>query len=91
MRQSTRRSEITVLSFSVSFLGPLSQWKRYETLNGTHTRKDDLLFTSMIDPLFSYLLSMVGSRRIYLFFLYIILIFCDYGLTGTVKMSGMFL
>ncbi len=51
------------LSVTMSLPSLLSQQKHYETLHGTQTGRDDLLFTSMIDPLFSFLLSMVGSRR----------------------------
>ncbi len=34
-----------------------------------YSDRDDLLFTSIIDPLFSFLLLMVGSRRIFLVFM----------------------
>ncbi len=39
--------------------------KHDKKLYGTQTRRDDLLFMCMIDPLFSLFLSMFGSRRIY--------------------------
>ncbi len=38
----------------MSLPGLLSQQKRYETLKDTQTRRDNLLFTSMIDPLFFF-------------------------------------
>ncbi len=43
---------------------PLSQLQRYETLYGTQTGRDSLLFMSTIDPLFSFT-STVGSRRMF--------------------------
>ncbi len=58
-RQGDRR----LLPCLLQCLCPLSQQKRYEMLYGTQTRRDDLLFTSMIDP--SFLPSMVGSKRIF--------------------------
>ncbi len=51
---SANRLDITVLSFMMSLPGPLSQRKRYERLYGTQTRKDNSLFTSSIEPLFSF-------------------------------------
>ncbi len=50
--------------------GPPDQGQRYETLYSTQTVRDDLLLTSTIDPLFSFLLSVVGSSRIFLFELF---------------------
>ncbi len=35
--------------------GPLSQQKRYEMLYGTQTRRDNLLFTSMISLYYQWL------------------------------------
>ncbi len=45
--------------------GVLSQQRPYEMFNATQTAKDDLLFMSMMDPLFLFLLSVAGSRRIF--------------------------
>ncbi len=45
--------------------GLFSQQKPYETLHSTQTRRDDLLFTSMIDALFTFLHSMAGSREMF--------------------------
>ncbi len=53
MRPSVRRLKIIILSFTTSLASPLSQQKRYEMLYSTQTRRDDLLFTSLIDLLFS--------------------------------------
>ncbi len=69
-RVSKRRLEITILSFAMPLNGQLSQWKHYETLHGTRIRRDDLLFMSIIDPMFSFLLSIIGSRRILFFKLF---------------------
>ncbi len=71
MRPSTRRSEITILSFPMSLPSLLSQWKRFETLYGTQTGRDDLLFTSAIDPLFS-LFTICGWKQedIFLYFVF---------------------
>ncbi len=55
-----KRLETAILSFW------LIQWKHYETLYVTQTESDDLLFTSMTDLLFSFLLSVVEGRRIFL-------------------------
>ncbi len=63
-RPSARRLEITLLSLTTPLPGPLSQQRRYETFHCTQTRGDDLLFMSMIDLLFSFFHSMVGSRKI---------------------------
>ncbi len=46
----------------------------HNALRHTDDGRDNLLFTSLIDPLFSFLISMVGSKMI--FFLKIISIFC---------------
>ncbi len=53
------------LSVTMSLPDPLTQQKHYETLYGTQSGRDDLLFTNMINPLFSFLLSVVGSRRFF--------------------------
>ncbi len=60
MSPSVRRLEVTILSFTMPLPSHPSQRKRYETLYGTC-----LLFISTIDPLFSFLLPMVGSRRMF--------------------------
>ncbi len=65
MRPLARRLTITVLSFTVPLLIPLSQQKRYKRPYNTQTRGDDLSFTSMPDPLLSFILCMVGSRRLF--------------------------
>ncbi len=54
MRPSGRRLEITILSFPVSLPALVSEQNRYETLYGTQTKRDDLLFPSMVDTLFSF-------------------------------------
>ncbi len=50
------------LSFTTPLPGQLSQQKHYKTLHSTQTGRDDLLFTSIIDPLFSFLLSIVEAQ-----------------------------
>ncbi len=64
---SMRRLEFTLLSFTMPLPGPLIQRKRYETLYVAQTGREDFLFMSVIDLPFSFLLSMVGSRRLFLF------------------------
>ncbi len=54
MRPSATSSEITILSFTKSLPGLLSQWKCFKTFYDTKTGGDDLLFMSIIDPLFSF-------------------------------------
>ncbi len=54
MRPCVRRLEITVLSFIKPLPILICQQKCYETLYSTQTGRDDLLFTSMIDLLFSF-------------------------------------
>ncbi len=66
MRPSARKLAVTILSFTMPLTGLLSQQKPYETLYGTQTRRDDLVFTSVIDPLL-FLLTMVGSSRMLFF------------------------
>ncbi len=51
-------------AFYTAFACTAQSAKQYKTLNGTQTG-DDLLFTSMIDLLFLFLLYIVGSRRIF--------------------------
>ncbi len=67
MRPSAKRFEITILSFAMPLPGQLSQGKYYEMLYDTQTRRDNLLFMSSIDLLFSFSRSMIGSRRIFFF------------------------
>ncbi len=43
MRPSTKRLEITILSFIMPPHGLLSQWKFYKTLYGTQTQGDDFV------------------------------------------------
>ncbi len=88
MRPSVRRLKIPVLSFAMPLPGLLSQCKHHKTLYGTLTGRDNLLLMSMIEPLFSFLLSMVGSRRI---FHKTFSVFSVHGQTGFVQISGMFL
>ncbi len=76
MRPSTRRLEITILSFPMSLPNLLSQWKRFETLYGTQTGRDDLLFTSGLTRCFLFSQSVVGSRRIFFFILCLWLNLC---------------
>ncbi len=52
--ETINKMEITILSFPEPLPSPLSQWKCYRMLYSTQTGRDDLLFTSMIDPLFSF-------------------------------------
>ncbi len=54
-------------AYTMPLPGLLSQQKRYETLYSTQSRRDDLLFTNMIDPPLSFSLFMIGSRRIIYF------------------------
>ncbi len=67
MRPLRRRFEITVRSFVMSLPDLFSLQKRYKTLSDTQTERDNLLFMNMIDLLFSFLLSIVGSRRKFFF------------------------
>ncbi len=67
MKQTARRLEITILSFKMPLPGQHCQQKRYKTLCSTQTGRDDFLFMSMICPLFSFLLSIVGSRTMFYF------------------------
>ncbi len=53
--------------FYNAFPSPLSQQKCYRTLYGKQTGRDDLLFTSMMNLLFSFLKFMVGGSRIFSF------------------------
>ncbi len=67
---------------------PLSQWKRYETLDYAQTRGDDMLIMNIIDSLLSffyYLWLKAGG-----YFPQIISIFCVKGWTGVVPTSGVF-
>ncbi len=75
--------EQTVLSFKMPLPAPLSHPERYETLYGTQTGRDDLLFTSMIDLLlfFYYLWLEAGGCL----FLDDLNIYCR---TGIVQISG---
>ncbi len=91
---SVRRLETTIMSFTMS-LSSLSQQKCYKTLYGTQTGRRDLLFTSMIDPLFffalfhSFSLSMVGNMRT--FFVRYVWYFEFMAKTSLVQISDAFL
>ncbi len=62
-----RWPDIIILYFTTPFPGPFSQQKCYKMLYGTQIWRDNLLFMMTIDPLLSFLLYMVGSRRIFSF------------------------
>ncbi len=80
MRPSPRKLEITILSLTMP---------RPVLLSRAHRPKEVIFcFISMIDPLFSFLPSVVGSRR---YFSLDISIFCVYDGTGILQRSGMFL
>ncbi len=67
MRLFARRLEMIILSFTMPLPNLLSQQKQCKTFYDTQTGRDYLLFMSMIDPLLSVSLSMVGSKGIFFF------------------------
>ncbi len=54
MRPLSRRLEVNILSFMMPLPGQFSQRKHYVMHYGTQTRKDDLLFTSMIFTVYGW-------------------------------------
>ncbi len=83
------RLEITILSFTMLLPDPLSQQKHYEILYSTQTGRDNLLFTNLIDSLFSFF-TVYGWKQEDIY-LQIISVFSVYSQSGIVQISDVLL